>query len=55
MKTIYISKDSIHCKLEIDGRMVEQITEFNYLGVNITSSGNLIEEIITQAARLAAV
>ena len=29
-------------KLEIDGRMVEQDMKYNYLGVNITSSGNLV-------------
>ena len=35
--------------LEIDGRLVEQVMEFNCLGVNITSSGNLVKEIKTQA------
>ena len=33
------------CKLEIDGMMVEQVLEFNYLGLKITSSGNLVKEI----------
>ena len=31
--------------MEIDGKMVERVMVFNYLGVNITSSGNLIKEI----------
>ena len=52
----FIIKISVHktkainvsCKLEIDGRMVEQVMEFNYLSVNITSSGNLVKEIKTQ-------
>ena len=44
-----ISKELIRCKLKIDGRMVEQVMEFNYLDANITNSGNLITEIKTQA------
>ena len=50
-----ISKEPLHIKLEIDGRMVEQVMQFNYLGVNITSSGNLLKESKAQAARVAAV
>ena len=46
-----ISKEPLRCKLEIDGRMVTHVMEFNYLGVNITSSGNLVEEIKTQAQK----
>ena len=30
---ITIRKEPLGCKLEIDDRMVEQIMEFNYLGV----------------------
>ena len=30
---------------------VEQAMEFNYLGVKITNSGNLIKEIKTQAQK----
>ena len=33
--------------------MVEQVVEFNYLGVNITSSGNPIKGIKTQAQKAA--
>ena len=40
-KAMTISKEPLRCKLEIDGRMVEQVMEFNYLGVNISSSANL--------------
>ena len=46
-----IRKEPLCCKLEIDGRMVEQVMEFNYLGVNITSSGNLGKEIKTQTQK----
>jgi hypothetical protein len=47
MKVMTISKEPICCKLEINSRMVERIMEFIYLGVNITSSGNLVKQIKT--------
>ena len=34
---------------------LEQVMEFNYLGVNITSSRNLVNEIKTQAQKVARV
>ena len=34
------------CKLEIDGRMAEQVIELIYLGVSITSSGNLVKNVV---------
>ena len=46
-----IGKEPLRCKLEIDGRMVEKVLEFNYLGVNITSSRNLARGIKTQAKK----
>ena len=49
------SKEPLRCKLEIDGRMVEQFMKFNYLGVNIVSSGNLAKGIKTQAQKAARV
>jgi hypothetical protein len=36
-----ISKDLIHYKFTIDGNTVEQVIEFNYMGIKITSLGNL--------------
>ena len=50
-----VSKEPVRCKLEINGRIVEQVMEFNYLGVNVTSSGNLVKEIKTQAQKAAIV
>ena len=35
--------------------MVEQVMKFNYLGVNIISSGNLVKGIKTQAQKAARV
>jgi hypothetical protein len=40
-----ISMEPIGCKLKIDGRIVEQYVNFNYFGVNITSSGNLVNKL----------
>ena len=31
------------CKLETDGKMVDQVMGFNYLRVNFNSSGNLVK------------
>ena len=52
-KAMAISKEPLRCKLEINGRMVEQVMEFNYLGVKITWSDNIVKEIKTQAQKAA--
>ena len=39
------SKEPISCKFEIDGKIVKQVMEFNHLGVNIISSGNLVKKL----------
>ena len=54
-KAIFISKDPIRWKLEIDGRMVKKVMKFNYLSVKIASSGNLVKENKTQAQKAARV
>ena len=54
-KTMTISKEPLRWKLEIDGRVVEQVIESNYLDVNITSSGNLVKEIKTEAQKVSRV
>ena len=38
-----ISKEPIRWQLEIDSRMVEQVMEFNYLGVSIASSEKFVK------------
>ena len=43
MKAMTTGKEPILWKLEIDGKMVEKGMDFNYLGVNITSSSQLLE------------
>ena len=47
-KATTLSKKPLLNKFQIDGRMIEQVIKFCYLGVNITSSGNLVKEIKTQ-------
>jgi hypothetical protein len=54
-KVVTISEKSVRCKLETDGRMIERIMEHNYIGVNITSSRNLLKEIKIQAQIVARV
>ena len=36
-KVMAISKEPLGCKLEIGGRMVVKVVEFNYMGVNMES------------------
>lgn len=43
-KSLVMSKDPIRCKLMVDGRTIEQVMQFNYLGSHITSCRNLIAE-----------
>ena len=54
-KAMTISKELLSCKSEIDGKMVEHVMQFNYLGVNIAGSENLIKEIKTQGQKVARV
>jgi hypothetical protein len=42
-KAMIISKEPKRWKLEINGRIIEQVMEFNYLDENITSSRNLVK------------
>jgi hypothetical protein len=53
MKTLIYKTNAmtIGCKMEIYGKTVEQVMEFNYLGVNTNSSENLVNEIKTQAQK----
>ncbi|KAI4477630.1 hypothetical protein M0802_014675 [Mischocyttarus mexicanus] len=41
------------CKLAVNGLSVEQVIKFRFLGVNITSSKNLIEEVPEQTRKAA--
>lgn len=36
-KSLVISKEPVRCKLEVEGKTIEHVMAFKYLGVNITS------------------
>ena len=48
-KSLIISKEPLHCKLQVYNTAIEQVTSFNYLGVQITSSEDLTTEVKHQA------
>lgn len=48
-----ISKEPEIHKLELDSRIIEQIITLSYLGVEMTSSRNLIQEVTTLANKAA--
>lgn len=50
-KSMVISKEPIRCKLVIDNQLIEQVSSFNYLGVNISSSRDITKEVRLQANR----
>lgn len=50
-KSLVISKDPRRCKLEINQKLIEQVMEFSYLGVKISSHRNLNNEVKQQAAK----
>ena len=52
MKARTIIKEPICCKLKIDDRMVEQVMEFNYLNVNVTSPGNMVSKWYCQEKQI---
>ncbi|KAI4480031.1 hypothetical protein M0802_014287 [Mischocyttarus mexicanus] len=54
-KCLTISKEPIRCKLETNGRIIEQTMTFNYLGVEITSHRDLYRETTNQVRKLAVV
>ncbi|KAI4475870.1 hypothetical protein M0802_014994 [Mischocyttarus mexicanus] len=50
-----ISKQPIRCKLETNGRRIEQAMTFNYLRVEITSHRDLYRETTIQVRKAAVV
>jgi hypothetical protein len=44
-KSLIISKEPLHCKLQVYNTTTEQVTSFNYLGVQITSSKDLTTKV----------
>jgi hypothetical protein len=48
-KTATVYKEPLKCKLEVQGKMMEQIITLKYLGVEITSNGPLQSEVKHQS------
>lgn len=47
-QAMVISKDPIRCKLVVDECIVDQVMNFNYLGVQASSSRNTVNEVDNQ-------
>ncbi|KAH1011016.1 hypothetical protein HUJ04_000458 [Dendroctonus ponderosae] len=52
-QSLTISKEPRRCKLAVYNQSVEQVMTFKYLGANITSNGNLKEEVRNQTSKAA--
>ena len=50
-KSLIISKEPLKCNLQVNNMNVEQVTSFNYLGVQIKSSKDLTTEVRHQAIK----
>jgi len=50
-KCLVSSKEPTRCKLEMDQKIVEQVNQFIYLGAEITSYGNLQNEVREQTMK----
>nr|XP_018910888.1 PREDICTED: uncharacterized protein LOC109039726 [Bemisia tabaci] len=54
-KSMVVSRNPIRCKLEVDGKMIEQVMELKYLGALLTSAKDLETEVQDQALKAARV
>lgn len=55
-KSMVISREPRRCKLVVDDNIIEQVSDFSYLGVKISSWGNLagvVREQVNKSARVA--
>jgi hypothetical protein len=50
-KSLIISREPLRCKLQVYNTTIEQVTSFNYLGVQMTSSKDLTTEVRHQAIK----
>ncbi|XP_044750499.1 uncharacterized protein LOC123310880 [Coccinella septempunctata] len=51
--TMVVAKELIRCKIVINGKILEQVSRFNYLGVTVSSERCVVEEVRTQAHKAA--
>jgi hypothetical protein len=54
-KCMTFSKEPVRCKLALDNKTIEQVSEFKYLGVNVLSHSDVFEEVKNQATRASVV
>lgn len=54
-KCLTASKEPVRCKLEINRKIIEQTTTFNYLGVTVTSDRIIHKEVQNQVKKAATV
>lgn len=50
-KCMTTSKVPIRCKLEVDGEVIQQVMNFNYLGVEISAFGDIEASVRVQAIK----
>uniref|UniRef100_A0A6P7FTG7 Uncharacterized protein LOC114332484 n=1 Tax=Diabrotica virgifera virgifera TaxID=50390 RepID=A0A6P7FTG7_DIAVI len=50
-KCMTTSKYPLRCKIEIDGKIIKQEARFRYLGIDITSYGDVKEEVRQQSLK----
>lgn len=54
-QTMVLFRNLIRCKLALDGKTIEQVTKFKYLGIDAIYDRNIQNETHTQAQKAAAV
>ena len=50
-KSMVISREPIRCKLEVKNKMIEQVMEFQYLGIDVSSERNTYKEVRKQTMK----
>jgi len=54
-QAMVITKAPIRCKLEVNGKSIQQVMQFKYLGVDISSDNNTRCEVKSQATKAAVI
>lgn len=50
-KCMVISKEPVRCKLEVEGKIIQQVMSFKYLGIDISSDRNTYKEVQHQSIK----
>ena len=54
-KCMTLAREQVTCNVMINGTMLEQVTKFKYLGVNIVCNSDLYGEVLEQTQKAAAI